>query len=65
MEQAGLALELSPVRARQVVAPPAAYDAVVLLARRRSVPGPLFHYGIITAIVLMHCQLLMLPLPVA
>lgn len=74
VEQAGLALELPPARARQVVAAdpaagilaaalPADYDAVVLLARRRSVLGRLFHRGV-TATVLRHCPMPMLVLPV-
>lgn len=74
VEQTGLTLELPPARARQVVAAdpaagilaaarPADYDAVVLLARRRSVLGRLFHRSV-TAAVLRHCPLPMLVLPV-
>ncbi|AMR25554.1 hypothetical protein A0257_22975 (plasmid) [Hymenobacter psoromatis] len=74
VEQAGLALGLPPARARQVEAAdpaagilaaalPADYDAVVLLARRRSVLGRLFHRGVTTK-VLLHCPLPLLVLPV-
>jgi len=74
VQQTGLTVELGAPRFRQVVAAdpatgilaaaqPADYDAVVLLARRRSVVGRLFHRSV-TAQVLLHSQLPVLVLPV-
>ena len=71
--QTGLAVDLAPPRLRQVVAAdpaegilaaarPADCDAVVLLARRRSVLGSLFHRSV-TARVLLHSQVPVLVLP--
>lgn len=71
--QTGLALDLAPPRVRQVeaadaaegilaAARPADCDAVVLLARRRSVLGSLFHRSV-TAQVLLHSQVPVLVLP--
>lgn len=72
--QTGLAADLPPPSVRQVVAAdpatgvlaaalPADCDAVVLLARRRSVLGQLFHRSV-TAQVLLHCPVPVLVLPV-
>ncbi len=71
--QTGLTLNLMPPALRQVVAAspaegilatarPAEYDAVVILARRRSVLGQLFHHSV-TAQVLLHSQIPVLVLP--
>ena len=73
MQSTGLTLELSAPRVQQVVvtdpaegiltaARAADYDAVVLLARRRSVLGRLFHRSV-TARVLLHSKLPVLVLP--
>ena len=71
--QTGLTLNLMPPVLRQVVAAspaegilatarPTEYDAVVLLARRRSVLGQLFHHSV-TAQVLLHSKIPVLVLP--
>lgn len=72
--EAGLALPLpastkfkqvagySPAECILAAATPAAYDAVVLLARRRSVLGRLFHRSV-TAQVLLHSAVPVLVLP--
>jgi len=73
VQSTGLTLELSAPRVQQVVvtdpaegiltaARAADYDAVVLLARRRSVLGRLFHRSV-TARVLLHSKLPVLVLP--
>jgi len=72
--QTGLTLELSPSQTRLEVANTPAegilaaaqsghYDAVVLLARRRSVLGRLFHHSV-TAQVVLHSNIPVLVLPV-
>ncbi|GAA4385880.1 universal stress protein [Hymenobacter koreensis] len=69
----GLMIDLPPVRSRSVVAPhpaaailaaaqPTEFDAVVLVARRRSFWGQLFHRSV-TAQVLQRCPLPVLVLP--
>lgn len=72
--QTGLTLDLTPPQSRQIVAAapatgilaaaqPTEFDAVVLLARRRSVLGKLFHHSV-TAQVLLHSKVPVLVLPV-
>nr|WP_262908820.1 universal stress protein [Hymenobacter translucens] len=72
--QTGLTAEMTKIHVLQVVtdnpadgilttAQSSDYDAVVMLARRRSVLGRLFHRSV-TAQVLLHCSLPVLVLPV-
>ena len=73
VQSTGLNLNLPALRVQQVVAPnptegilaaarAANYDVVVLLARRRSVLGRLFHHSV-TAQVLLHSEIPVLVLP--